>query len=288
MGLDSLLKPKGKLTLRAPDNCLPGQLIPMEIWVSAEEEIKPREVRAELAGAETYYVTETHHDAKGRIQTHTVKKNEIFAAIVQTVAEQPFLSQGTEQKWNVSMQLPADAACTSQGKLVNIRWTLKAVLDVPKRSDLSQEKPLMVFCQPAKIGDTSILLAEKTFNEVTLLLKAPAVAVVGDTVKGQLTLQIKDKLNIRSIRVELVRLEEAGTNRGDEVVAKTQIESGDSFNQNESRSFDFSLSIPAAAPPTVTGKHSSLRWKLKAVLDRKMKSDFSVEQELLVYNALRA
>jgi hypothetical protein len=288
MGFDSLIKPKGKLTLRAPDNCLPGQLIPIEIWVSAEEEIKPREVRVELAGEETYYVTETHHGPKGQIQTHTVKKNAVFSGTVKTVAEQPLISPGTEQKWNITLQIPPDAPCTSRGKLVDIRWTLKAVLDVPNRADLSQEKLLQVFCQPAGIGDTSVLLAEKMFNEVTLLLNAPTAVAAGATVKGQLTLQIKDKLNIRSIRVELVRLEEAGTNRGDEVIAKTQIESGDSFNQNESRSFEFSLSIPAGAAPTVNCTHSNLHWKIRAVLDRKMKSDFSVEQELVVYNALRA
>ena len=134
----------------------------------------------------------------------------------------------------------------------------------------------------------SVLPAEKIFGEVTLILKAPPVASAGDTLKGQLTLQIKEKLSIRSIRVELVQVEEAGARKADEVISTTQISGAASFNQNESPSFEFSLDIPAEAPPTVICRHSNLRWKVRAVIDRKMKTDFNVEQELLVYNASKA
>ena len=284
MVFDSLFKPKGKIELQSKDGCLSGALLPVEIRITPEEEIIPRAVRAELIGEETYYVTETHRDAKGNVRTHVVPRTDTFASIIQTVAEQPSLLQGMEQKWSCSMQLPADAPHTCRGKLVNIRWTLKGILDVPKRGDLSQEKPIHVFCQSRQISDGSLLPAEKIFDEVTLILKTPQVASAGTTLKGQLTLQVKDKLSIRSIRVELVQVEEAGTRKGDEVISTTQLPGAASFNPNESPTFEFSLDIPASAPPTITCKHSSLRWKVRAVLDRKMKSDFNVERELLMYN----
>jgi hypothetical protein len=287
MVFGSLFKPKGKLVLQAQDISLPGELVPLDIRVTAEEEIKPNAVRAELVGEERYFKTEMRGDGKGHSRPHTVEKNETFTRIVQLVAEQPDLSQGMEHKWNSSVQLPADAPCTCRGKLVNIRWTLKAILDVPKRADLSQEKPLHVFCRPPG-GATPVPTAEKTFGEVSLSLKAPAGAVAGTSLKGQLTLQITDKLTIRSIRIELVQVEVAGTRREDTVVATAQVSGETAFSPLESPSFSFSLPIPADALPTSVCTHSSLRWKVKAVIDRKMKSDFNVEQELQVFNSSRA
>lgn len=288
MVFGSLFKPKGELALQAPDSSMPGDIIPIGILLIPEEDVKPREVRAELVGEETYYKTETHTNSRGHPTTHTVQKNEAFTTIVQTLAEQPILVKGLEQKWNCSLQLPSDVPGTCRGKLVNIRWTLKAVLDVPKRADLSQEKPLLVFSPYRQTAGITDFAAEKTFGEVALELKAPPAAQAGDIILGKLTLQIKEKLGLRGIRVELVQIEEAGTRRADNVISTAQVSGEASFSQHESPSFEFSLEVPAEAPPSAICKHSSLLWKVRAVIDRKMKTDFSVEQELFVYNSLTA
>lgn len=287
MGFASLFGPKGKILLQAPDNSQPGEIIPVEIAVTPGEEIRPREVRAEIAGEETFYVTETHY-SNGHTTTHTVQKNEAFTAISQTVAEQPSLTKGVEQRWNCSLQLPPDAPPTSRGKLVNVRWTIKAVVDVPKRADLSQAKMLRVFSPSRQTLDLSDSSAEKSFREVTLALKAPPLACPGSVLKGQLTLQTKEKLSIHGIRVELVQIEEAGTRSASEVVSVANLSGSASFNQNETPIFEFSLSIPSEAPPTVICRRSSLRWEVRAVIDRRMKTDFNLAQGLLLDNAAKA
>jgi hypothetical protein len=287
MGLDSLFKPKGKLMLQSQDNALPGDIVPFDIRVIAEEEIEAREIRAEMVGEEAYYVTETHRDSKGHVHTRTVERTNTFTGMVQTIAGQPALHNGTDQKWNSSMQLPQDAPPTSRGKVVNIRWTFKAVLDVPKKGDLSQEKPLNVFSH-SRSSEISIAPAQKSFGEVTLSLLVPPAAVASYPLKGQLTLNVKENLNIRGIRAELVQVEEAGTRNSDDVISKSQVSGDRSLSAGESLTFEFSLDIPASAPPTSICARSRLGWKVRAVLDRKMKTDFSVEQEVAVYNALKA
>ncbi|MCX6006241.1 MAG: hypothetical protein NTZ34_03155 [Chloroflexi bacterium] len=284
MVFKSPFKPKGNLGLQSQDTILPGATLPLEIRVTPEEEVQPREVRAELTGEETYYATERHY-RNGHYETHTVTKTNTFAKINQTLAEQPTLFKGVEQKWNCSLQLPPDAPPSCRGEVVNICWTLKAVLDVPKRADLSQEKPLKVVCPAPQMSENPAMPAENSYKEAALILKAPQVASTGSTLKGQLTLQVKDKVSIRSIRVELVKAEKAGVRGGDKVVSTTQISGTASYNQSESPSFEFSLDIPAEAPPTVLYGSSNLHWKVKAVIDRKMTTDFNVEQELFVYNA---
>jgi hypothetical protein len=284
MGLGSIFPPKGKISHKAQDNSLPGTILPLEITIIPEEDLQPRQLRAELIGQETYYVHEMRRDSKGHVHQHTAARENTFASIVQTVAEQPAFSKGLEQKWTCSLQLPPDAPPTTRGQLVNIRWTLKAVLDVPKRADMSQERPHFVLCSPPQASEATVTPTEAVLTEVTLSLKAPRVAVAGNILKGQLALQIKEKFNFRSIRVELVRVEEAGVSKYNEVVSKSQVSGKTACNPNESLPFDFALEIPAGAQPTVDYGYSHLRWKVRAVIDREMKSDFNVEQGVTVYN----
>jgi len=280
MVFKSLSYPEGKIVGQAPDSVLAGALIPIEIRVTIEEEIEPRALRVELVGEETYYVrSHSKHSASIRHQDYA------FATITHTVAEQPALSPGVEQKWNCSLQIPSDALPSCRGKWVDIRWTLKAVLDVSKRIDLSLAKTLQVFCPPPKISNMPVLPAEKAFGQVALSLKAPQAVTAGNALKGQLALQIKEKLDIRGIRIELVQAEDAQARKADQVISTVQVSGEAIFNQNESPSFEFALDVPAGAPPTAVCKNSNLRWKVRAVIDRKMKTDFNVEQQLFVHNA---
>jgi hypothetical protein len=277
-------KPKANIGIVSQSKGLPGTILPVEIRISTQEEIKARELRAELVGEETYYTKQTHRDSKGHIQTRIVQRTDAIARITQIAAEQPTLLQGIEQKWNISLQIPSDAPPTCSGKLVNIKWKLKVVLDVPNQPDQSQEMPVFVLSRPPQTSSVNILPAEKIFDAVRLSLEVSPIASPGETLIGRLTLQIKDKLSIQGIRVELVQLEDAGDRKSDEVLVKTEILGSTSFNPSEAPSFNFSLKIPADAPSTATSIHSSLRWMVKAVVARRMKSDFNVEQGVIVFN----
>jgi hypothetical protein len=280
MVFKSLSYPEGKMVGQAPDSVLPGALIPIEIGITIEEEIKPRALRVELVGEETYYKPSFGRHSRGPNPVEFT-----FAKIVQTVAEYPALSQGVEQKWNCSVQIPPDALPTCHGEYVDIRWTLKAILDVPKRVDLMLTKTIQVLCPHPKVSNMPVLPVDKSFGQLTLSLKAPQVVSAGNFLKGQLVMQIKDQFSVRGVRIELVRVEDAKENKANQVVSAVEVSGEAAFKQNESQSFEFALDVPAEAPPTAVCKHSNLRWKVRAVIDRKMKADFNVEQKLLVYNA---
>lgn len=48
--------------------------------------------------------------------------------------------------------------------------------------------------------------------------------------------------------------------------------------------YDFVLAIPAGVCPSRRTGHASVRWSIKGILDRQLKSDHRVEQEVLVAN----
>jgi hypothetical protein len=280
-----LSKPKATIEIISHNKVLPGTLLPVEIRITAQEEIKARELRVELVGEENYYVKETHRDSKGHTSTRVVQKTGTIDTITKTIAEQPIFNNGSTQQWKMSLQLPAKAPPTCRTKLINIQWKLKAVLDLPKQPDQSQEIPLCVLCTFPQADNQTVLPDEKYFNDVAVNMVVPHVASPGETLVGRLTLQMKDSLNVQGIRVELVQIEDAGARQADEVISKMEVAGSTTFNQGEVQSFDFFLNVPAEAPPTAVSLHSGLRWKVKAVIARRMKTDFNVEREVLVCNA---
>jgi hypothetical protein len=285
----SPFKPKAQINLQAPNSGRPGANLPAEIRLLPLEEIHPREIRLELTGIETYYRTETTHGPKGQVQTRIVKREESFTKEVQSIIQQPVLITGAEQSWKTSMIVPPDAAPTARGKLVNIQWGLKTVVDVTMRADQSAELPFRVFRIPPQTGNSiNTLPVVTTYDDCTLSLEAPGIAAAGETLIGHLRLETKCSLQVRGIRVELKRVEDAGARKSDEILMNQELSGAVSFSPYEAKSFDLALAIPADAPPTAISPHSSLRWKIKVSLDRRLRKDFNIEQEVLVYNAPEA
>jgi hypothetical protein len=277
-------KPKAAISLAVPENALPGAQVPVDINLVAHEQINARGVRLELVGRETYYVKHTHTDKNG---THTtiVKKEEAFSRTEQYVSERPVLVPGAEQRWKGTVNVPPNAPPTCKGKLVDIEWTVKSVLDVQNRPDQLHESTLKVFRLPV----TSFVPVETArihqFSDLSMRLEVPRVLADRDVLIGSLQIETKKAFSLRSIRVELVRQEEAGVRKSEEAEVTQSIAGATSFSAFDSPSFDFSLTVPENAPPSMTSPHSHLRWVLKATLDRQMRKDFNIEEEILLYNA---
>ena len=287
--IQRFFKPKAELEVRTRETCLPGVSLPVEVVVCLQEQLKPREVRLELVGEESYYVQETQAGPKGQTHIQTVQRVNAFTRVPYTVLEQPSLTPGVEASREVTIQIPIDAPPSCRGKVVDVHWTLKAVLDVPGRRDQVRELPLQVMRSPfsarqdneARIG----LPAAKSLDDCSLTLDVPRMVAAKGVVSGRLQLKAQRKFQVRGIRVELVRQEDAGAEQADDVVAHQDLSGSVSFNATESPSFAFSLPLPSVVAPTMVSPHSSLRWQVRAVLDRRMRSDFNIEQDVFIYNA---
>jgi len=143
-----LSKPNVEIEVQSQNELIPGTSLPAEVQLTAQEQIEARQVRLELIGTETYYERQTSHDSRGRTSTRTVRRHGTINRIIETVSEEQTFLPGEIKRWQASLQLPSDTPPTCRGKLVDIHWTLRAVLDVPKRRDQSQEVPVHILCQP--------------------------------------------------------------------------------------------------------------------------------------------
>ena len=283
MALSLPFQPKADIDLQSDASAFPGAALPVRIRLTPREEIKPREVRLELVGRETYYVRQ--HSGGKNGGTRIVRRNSDFNLITRTLAQQPVLTRGIEQYWDTALALPPEAPPTSRGKLVDVRWALKSVIDIPMRPDHSSEVPVLVYKLPPQSEASAPAPAGKAFDECLLKMEAPHVAAAGDTLIGHLHLEMRKEINVRGIRVELISYEDAGARKESAVAASRQVAESLAIGPHEMRSFEFALSIPVDSPPSMVSPHSSLRWVLKVSLDRRFRGDFNIEQEVLVYNA---
>jgi hypothetical protein len=48
--------------------------------------------------------------------------------------------------------------------------------------------------------------------------------------------------------------------------------------------YDFALPVPEQGCPTTRTGHSRVDWSIRAMLSRRLRKDFAVEQEVSVYN----
>ena len=274
------LAPSATLDLLGPPaTCVPGDTLPVEVRLTPGEDVTPRQVRVELAGREDYYVEVESRDSNNRGSTKSIqKRTRVFQSVVQVVHEAGLLGKGVEQCWSASLQVPPNAVVSSKGKYVDVRWVVRAVVDMAGRGDAAREQPIVVLA-PAP-ADAPQAAQIEPLEEGTLTLEIPrADLAAGETVEGVLRIEAASPPQVRGIRVELVRSEYAAARKIDEVVAHQAFPTG-------SPSYSFALVLPPGAPPSsLGGGNSRLLWLVRGVLDRPMRSDFQVQTYVQVHNA---
>jgi len=280
----SFLEPKADIEIRTgEDYLMSGATITIEVAVCPQKQLNPREVRLELVGTDTYYVVKPSGElgAKG-------KKTSVFTRVSYTIKEQHFFPPGVTTIRKFNIQVPVDVPPSSYGKGVDVRWTLKAILDLPRRLNIVKEIPVQVKSIPIRIGKPmSDLPQEKSYRDCGLSLEVPYTTVSKGTVSGNLRVKALRKFQVRGIRIELRQIENVvGEEEVNDVFAQLELSGPVSFNTSNSPSFAFSLQLPPDAPPTTVTPHSSLRWQLRAMLDRRMRRDISIERDVIIYSIL--
>ena len=90
------------------------------------------------------------------------------------------------------------------------------------------------------------------------------------------------EVNASEVRVELVRVEKLGNESQDHTVDVVTLEQDESLRTGETREWDFKLDVGHVSVPSLETEKSSVRWLVKGILDRRMRRDLRVEQEISV------
>jgi hypothetical protein len=285
-------KPELTITLDRPNGVYyPGETVGVTVEVQPGKDLKVQGAQVTLSGIEEYkYRTRRHStDSDGNTSddySYAWKHNELFASEENFLGETT-LPAGTPQRYSFQISLPAGALPSCAGEIVHVRWQVDVKLDRRLLGDLHTKADLSVHSlSPSLAAQPGEYRPSDNPSEVELAFILPGLkAVAGQLLNGQLRI-LPRKNFAGKLRVELVRRESVPYDRGNhsEKSFSAELAGKNEFTAEQQQTIPFQLPIPPDAAPSIQAPHGSITWVLKGVVDRQLRSDFTIEQNVEVYS----
>jgi sporulation-control protein spo0M len=270
-----------------------GETVHATVSIEGQKDLKVQEARATLSYREEYQYRHesTYRDSSGHEHT---RDETSWTTDEQVVQRQQLMQEGTiagnfRQTYDFVATIPTTAPPTCEGgKIVRVKWQLKATLDRRLAGDVEAATDLLVFAAPPgrDVGASQYGYSNEP-GEAELAFALPGKEwALGETIEGQLVVRPQKVFDASEVRVELMRVEHVPRDRGNEhrepravkLAGKTRLEPG------QTQTFPFRIDIPAPAPVTSRTRNSSITWRLCGILARSFRGDTRVEEEIFVYS----
>jgi hypothetical protein len=267
-----------------------GDAVKATIRIEASKDVPVREVRAGLVRWERYQVIERKRRPKGGSTSRKEWRTDEEWVERETLVPEGTVESGFSRGFRVEYRIPAKPAPPGAATLTQLRWLLKVTADCPMARDANAEHELkLVVPIPQELSVEGAFGQPSDPQSAYMQFRLPGIgATCGDAVRGQLVVAPVKDLSGRRMRVELVREEvvTAGDRQHDLKATAATIAIADGVNllAGHQATYDFAIDVPAESCPSRQTAYSQVRWKLKGVLDRALRSDYRVEQELLIAN----
>lgn len=273
----------------------PGDTVNVRVAVHGVKEIKIQEMRVELLFDHVYEYEERTRDTAGDSRTRTVTETDHIAVGTERLLVGETVAEGHQSTHVVSFVIPPDAPPSAAGGITRIVWKAKATLDMPRARDVNAETDVTVIAPAAAFAGRvesapEVRGGDEGAFSCTLTRR---IARPGERFEGVFTATPSADLQVQGVRVELVRLErtfapesggfQARHGRTAEHVAdRMELAGPSTLAGSVTRDFPFELAVPPDAAPTFATGHAELRWVVRAVLDRRLRSDHGVALEVAV------
>jgi uncharacterized protein DUF2510 len=240
--------------------------------------------RVELVYVNRYL--EHHRDSDGDTETVTRQEDVVVVWIPLPAAADGPVAFGTHQ---VTLDFPPDAPPTAHepggfGDIV--RWEVRGILDRRMAFDPDAAVPVTVYSRPEQYGWQAQSPPVPKSTEVPMGLDMSTRFLrPGEGMTGTLTIAPRESVKGRSIRVQAERrridtpdnITRTESLPGVELAGATDLEAGQTYQ------FPFDLWLPQGVPPTFNAAKNHQHWYVEGIVDRKMRSDFVVEAEIVVF-----
>ena len=217
------------------------------------------------------------------------RKTNALSRAGETFVEDQTVRNGVPYPADLRVTLPQDALPTISGAKVQkiepgIAWAVTVDLDVARARDIHESQEITVAATPAPRDERpSPTVAESRRGQCVLTLEVSrSEARSGNRVDGALRAEPQQDMTASEARVELVREEKFGNTAKNQVVDAVTFERDLSLQSGDEREWSFSLEVGRVTVPSLKTEKSSVRWLVRGVLDRSLRSDPKVEQEIAV------
>ena len=259
-----------------------GDELDAHVRLAPKGDYRVRHGRVELVCTETWV---QRVDSQYGPSYH--RKTEVLSSEGETFMDDQTVRNGVPYSADLRVSVPRDALPTLSGALVQkiepgIAWAVKVDMDVARARDIHESHEVTVAATPAPRDDRPVPTAtESRRGQCALTLElSRGAARSGDRVDGSLRAEPLQNFTASEARVELVREEKFGNTAKNQVVDEATLERDPSLRSGETREWSFSLDVGQVAMPSLKTEKSSVRWLVRAVLDRSLRTDPKVEQEI--------
>lgn len=131
--------------------------------------------------------------------------------------------------------------------------------------------------------DAAPVTVDEEFDDCRLRLEISQGEVrAGESVSGRLRIDALKDCGFSEVRVELERREKAGTRKRNETVDSAVLQQDLELRANRTQEWGFRLTVPPGVWPSTEIRDTLVEWKVKGILARSMRRDFSAEYALQV------
>jgi sporulation-control protein spo0M len=267
----------------------PGESVTVKVVVGGQPDAKVQAGRVELACINRYQEKEYQRDSDGDRTERTVTREDTTVPVWQPIPGGPDGPVAFGEH-TVTLQFPPDATPTAHepeafGSMV--RWEVRAILDRHMSLDPDASIEVQVHSLPGQYAHWAASPPVVKSPKVPMGLEQLSTRALrpGDQLTGVLHVNPTESAKGRTVRVQLERrrtdtpdnMEDVNTAMEVELARDVKIEAGQALQ------YPFQIPLPEGVPPTFQANKSHMHWYLEGIIDRKLRSDFVVEAEVVVF-----
>ena len=186
-------------------------------------------------------------------------------------------------------RIPPDASPPCSGKVIRNRWLALVQVDRTMARDVVTEVELPLVVPPHGSIGGGEFSDQKVPVPAFMSFSLPKLDYIeGDTITGELNIGVHDdEIDVRGIRVELVRREHVSMDGGKTrliVEQRVQLGGRTTLQAKKPELYEFKLQVATNGCPTNVTTTGEVTWMLRGVLDRPQSKDATVQQEVYLYN----
>ena len=267
----------------------PGDVVTVKVWIGGQPDDRVQAARVELACINRFHKKEREYNSDGPDHDRTVTREETFVAAWQPLPTAPDGPVAFGEH-TVQLQFPPDAPPTAfepGGFGSMVRWEARAILDRRMGFDPDASIEVHVHSLPNQYAHWAQSPPVAKSHEVPMTIDQLSARVLrpGAQVTGVLSVQPRESVKARSVRVQFERrrtdtpdnMESTESGPEVELARDVKLEAGQPIQ------YPFQIPLPEGVPPTFAAAKSHMHWYLEGIVDRKMRSDFVCECEVVVY-----
>ena len=264
----------------------PGGTIDAQITIRPTVGLNIKTGQVELTCTEQWWDQGTSAgNGDGRLEIHSV----LPQPLVQSFISDTEFSNSEPVVRYARIQIPNRAPPTVHGSITQVAWEITGRLEIENGSPVTQSREITVLTPPVVQAGRSVaaLTEEASFSGCTLAMVLVNDAVgAGGYLEGELRARMNGTEQAKDIRIELHSIESAGDRQAESLREKISLESNVQLTSAEPYVWAFSLPVPERTLPTVKSGHTTVSWRLKAVVDTAEHPDiYHLERDVQVFTS---